>query len=250
MITDNWNPDDYARHASFVPQLSTQLMRDLEPVAGERILDLGCGDGQLSQLLVQQGCSIVGVDNSPSFIRSAQASGLDARLVDAQEIEFECAFDAVFSNAAMHWMPHQSELARRVFRALKPGGRFVSEMGGAGNISRVRDAAAHALAEIGIDYKERDPWTFPGAEEQRARLEQAGFIVIKSALRDRPTSLPTDIKGWLVTFGRQLFAGLESTEQNNVIERIAELCHPHLCDLDGNWRVDYVRLNFRAEKPA
>ncbi len=248
MADDHWKAEDYASHASFVSQLSNEVMKDLSPRAGERILDLGCGDGELAEFLLTLGCHVIGIDSSASFVEAARARGIEAILGDAQEIDFDSEFDAVFSNAAMHWMPHQWALALRVFRALKPGGRFVAELGGAGNISRLRTAMSTALAEFGIDFAARNPWTFPTPQDQRARLENAGFRVVKCILRDRPTVLPTDVRGWLLTFGQEILADLDAASRETIIGRMVELCRPVLCDAAGKWTVDYVRLNFVAVK--
>ena len=250
MADDHWKPEIYDRHTRFVSQLSQEVISDLSPKEGERILDLGCGDGVLSEFLLNMGCHVTGIDSSASFVKAARARGVEAVLGDAQRIDYDSEFDAVFSNAALHWMPHQSELAARVFRALRPGGRFVAEMGGAGNISKLRTAMTAALAEFGIDYDSRNPWTFPSPREQRARLEKAGFRVAKSILRDRPTILPTDVRGWLMTFGQEFIADLDSASREKALDRMAEHCRPAMCDEAGKWTVDYVRLNFIAVKPA
>jgi len=250
MADDYWKADDYASHASYVSQLSQEVMQDLAPQRGERILDLGCGDGALAEVLMGVGCDVIGIDSSASLVEAARARGVDARLGDAQAIEDDGTFDAIFSNAALHWMPAQAALSQRVFRALKPGGRFVAEMGGAGNIAQIRAAMTEALAEIGIAFADRDPWTFPTPEGHRALLQEIGFRVTKCALRDRPTVLPTDVRGWFVTFSQEILADLDPDRRAAVIDRMVELCRPTLCDAAGKWTVDYVRLNFVAEKPA
>ena len=245
---DHWNAEDYATHASFVAQLNDEVLKDLSPRRNEKILDLGCGNGQLTEALIHLGCDVTGIDSSPGLIDVARSRGLRVQLGDAQNLEFDNTFDAVFSNAAMHWMPRQDEIARRVYRALKPGGRFVAEMGGAGNIRQLCKAIDSALGEIGLDLASRNPWTFPTADEQHTRLTQAGFHVTKCTLRDRPTVLPTDIRGWLETFSQSILADLDTHTRNSVIDRIVELSRPTLCDDAGIWTVDYVRLNFIALK--
>ena len=247
---DYWKSEDYASHASYVSQLSQEVMQDLAPQRGEQILDLGCGDGALAEVLMGLGCHVVGIDSSASLVEAAKNRGVKARLDDAQAIEDDAAFDAIFSNAALHWMPAQVALSQRVFRALKPGGRFVAEMGGSGNIAQIRAAMTEALAEIGIAFADRNPWTFPTSEKHRALLEKIGFRVTKCALRDRPTLLPTDVRGWFVTFSQQILDDLDFDRREAVIDRMVELCRPGLCDAAGRWTVDYVRLNFVAEKPA
>lgn len=185
MPNDHWNADDYATHAGYVSALTQVVIQDLAPKNGEAVLDLGCGDGELAAAMVEAGCDVIGVDSSASLITAACARGVDAYVGDAQDIEYDAQFDAVFSNAALHWMPKQDQIAARSFTALKDGGRFVVEMGGDGNIALVRGAMTAALAEMDIDFATRDPWVFPSVDEQTARLEQAGFTVKKCVLRAR-----------------------------------------------------------------
>lgn len=249
MVVDHWRADDYASHASYVSSLSDRVMRDLAPQPGEAVLDLGCGDGELARELMNAGCRVVGIDSSESLVASAVRRGVDAHVGDAQVIDFDEEFDAVFSNAALHWMPRQAELASRAHRALKPGGRFVVEMGGKGNIARLRSAMTLALSEIGKDFNSRDPWTFPEPDAQRYLLEKTGFVVRDVELRERPTVLPTDVRGWLVTFTHEILADLDAAERERVIDRMVEICRPDMCDAEGRWTVDYVRLNFVATKP-
>ena len=229
--------------------LSQVVMLDLSPRAGETILDLGCGDGKLAAAMQKLGCEVVGVDSSPSLTAAARARGVDARLGNAEEIDFDESFDAVFSNAAIHWMPRHEELSRRVHRALKPGGRFVAELGGRGNIACIIAAMEEALAELGFRFDERNPWTFPSAEGFRELLELAGFRVEKCALRPRPTTLPTDARGWFDTFCGGILSDIPPETRPALISRMVELCRPHLCSREGTWIVDYVRLNFVAVKP-
>ena len=251
MKRDDWRLEDYAVHASYVSALSGVVMQDLSPAPGEVILDLGCGDGTLAAVMQKCGCRVIGVDSSESMVAAARNRGIDARKCDAQDMmEFAGEFDAVFSNAAMHWMPRQDDVIHHVHASLKPGGRFVAELGGKGNIAHVRTSLACALSEIGIDFASRDPWTFPNAAAQRARLEAAGFRVIKCALRRRPTVIPTDMKGWMTTFCSGILSDLPSECRHAVIGRTVELCRPVLRDPHGKWVLDFVRLNLVAIKPG
>jgi len=133
-----WSPADYAANAAFVPALGAPVLELLDPQPGERILDLGCGDGVLTEKIVAAGAVVIGVDASAAMIEAAQARGLDAHVVDGQALEFDSEFDAVFSNAALHWMLDSVAVANGVYRALRPGGRFVGEMVGEGNIATLR----------------------------------------------------------------------------------------------------------------
>lgn len=244
-----WDPADYARHAHFVPQLGVPVVELLAPRPGERILDLGCGDGALTARLMDMGCDVVGVDASPAMVAAARERGVRALEMDGHALTFYEEFDAVFSNAALHWMKRPDEVIAGVWRALKPGGRFVGEMGGHGNVGAVVAALKGELAARGLDFDALNPWYFPSPEEYRTRLEQAGFTVKRAQLIPRPTPLPTDLTGWLSTFAQRFLEAVAPAERDAFCRAVAERCRPALQDGDGRWTVDYVRLRFAAVKP-
>ena len=165
MSTQEWDPETYARHARFVSDLGAGVVDLLAPQPGERVLDLGCGDGALTETLVAAGCRVVAVDSSPEQIAAARLRGLDARTARAEALPFEAEFDAVFSNAVLHWIRDADAVLASVARALKPGGRFVAELGGAGCVITIRHALSDALLRRGVDAAAYDPWLFPTAEE-------------------------------------------------------------------------------------
>jgi SAM-dependent methyltransferase len=243
-----WDPERYARNARFVSDLGAPVIELLAPQAGERILDLGCGDGALTAKLVALGCHVVGVDGSAEQIAAARALGLDAHVMDGQQLTFASEFDAVFSNAAMHWMKRADDVIDGVWRALKPGGRFVAEFGGSGCVATIKAALIAALRRRGIAGERYDPWYFPTDAEYRARLEAHGFAVAYIALIARPTPLPGDIVGWLETFAESFIAALPATERPALLAEVREALRPRLCDAWGNWTADYVRLRFAAHK--
>lgn len=245
----SWDPERYERNARFVSDLGEPVVQLLAPRAGERILDLGCGDGALTAKLVAMGCEIIGVDASAAQIEGARARGIDARVVDGHELGFDSEFDAVFSNAALHWMRRPTEVIDRVWRALVPGGRFVGEMGGAGCVAQIVAALERALAKRGIDGHSRNPWYFPTAEEYRGLLEARGFRVDYAALIPRPTPLPGDVGGWLETFGESFIFALPASERSAFINEVREELRPRLSDAKGSWTADYIRLRFAATKP-
>lgn len=245
-----WSPEQYAQQARFVSDLGMPVVELLAPHAGEHILDLGCGDGSLTRKLVALGCQVVGVDASPAMVAAAQALGLDARVMDGQSLPFAQEFDAVFSNAALHWMSQPDVVIAGVWRALKPGGRFVGECGGAGNTATVVQALARALRQRGIDAEAVNPWYFPTAEEYRHRLAARGFVVSTIALIPRPTPLPGDLTGWLEMFAQSFMAPIPVPERTAFLAEVTELCRPMLCDAHGRWTVDYVRLRFAALRPV
>ena len=242
-----WDPQAYAANASFVAELGQPVLELLAPRPGERILDLGCGDGALTEKLAALGCSVLGVDASPEQVAAARARGLDAREVDGQSLPFKGKFDAVFSNAALHWMKEADRVIAGVFRALKPGGRFVAEMGGAGNVERIVAALREGLSRRGLDATL--PWYFPGAESYRSKLEAGGFAVESIQLFARPTPLPGDIAGWLETFAGAALTRVDEAERAEFLSEMRETLRPHLRQADGSWIADYIRLRFRAVKP-
>jgi trans-aconitate methyltransferase len=248
-VADPWDPEQYATHAGFVPVLGAPVLELLALRPGERVLDLGCGDGVLTERLVALGGDVVGVDASPAMIERARARGLDARTVDGTSLPFDHEFDAAFSNAALHWMRDADTVLGGVARSLRPGGRFVAEMGGHGCVAAVRVALVAVLARHGIDGAARDPWYFPTVDDYGARLGRAGFAVDSIALIPRPTPLPGDVRDWLDTFAGTFLDGLEAAERAQVRDEVAHLLAPALCDEAGRWTADYVRLRFAAHRP-
>jgi trans-aconitate methyltransferase len=244
-----WNAGDYARHGRFVADLGVSLLGWLKPATGERILDLGCGDGALTADIAAHGADVIGVDASPELAAAAVARGLDVRLGDGQSLSFESEFDAVFSNAALHWMKRDPDaVLAGVWRALKPGGRFVAEMGGAGNVASIRGALHGALDARGVDAAQVDPWYFPTVDDYRARLEAAGFEVQAIERYDRPTPLPGDVTGWLSTFAQSFLKTVPATARDEVLTQVRAALHDRLTDAAGRWTADYVRLRFAAIK--
>lgn len=239
-----WSPDGYARHAAFVPALGASMLERLAPAAGERILDLGCGDGALTVALVASGAQVVGVDASPEMIAAARNRSLDARLMNAAALTFDQEFDAVFSNAVLHWVRDAEAVLAGVARALKPGGRFVAEFGGHGNVAAIAVAVRAVLDRRGVSYEW--PWYYPTPAEYRARLEAHQFRVEDIALIPRPTPLPTGMDGWLETFAASLLTALPPGDRERARAEIVELLKPCLCDSAGNWTADYVRLQVVA----
>jgi trans-aconitate methyltransferase len=247
--SQTWDPDSYARNARFVSDLAGAVVELLAPRAGERILDLGCGDGVLTTKLAAMGCNMVGVDSSAAQIGAAGQRGLDARVVDAELLDFDREFDAVFSNAALHWMRQPDAVIAGVWRALKPGGRFVAEMGGHGCVAKIRAALFDALARRGIDGPAMEPWYFPTVDDYFARLGAAGFAVEHAVLVPRPTELPGDLSGWLETFAQTFTAALPQSDRGALIKEVQQALRAQLCDAQGRWWADYTRLRFKAIKP-
>ncbi len=251
-MPQTWSASGYAHNAHFVPALGNAVFDILSPQPGERILDLGCGDGVLTQRIADAGAVVVGVDSSPDMIAAAQERGLDARVADGAKLTFTNEFEAVFSNAALHWMKADPNAPiKGVYRALKNGGRFVGEFGGHGNVAAIGVALIAALELRGLrDAATFMPQYFPTVEDYRARLEQAGFVVDHCELFPRPTALPTGMRGWLDTFARAYAAALPVEQRDAYFDDVARLLRPVLCDERGNWTADYVRIRFAARKNA
>jgi trans-aconitate methyltransferase len=249
MTAQKWNPETYARNARFVSDFGTEVLELLSPRAGEHILDLGCGDGVLTEKLVLAGCSVVGIDSSPEQVEAARARGLDARVMNAESLAFDREFDAVFSNAVLHWVRNSAAAVDGAYRSLKPGGRFVGEFGGSGNVGTIRNALTESLARRGIDAAPLDPWTFPTVQEYRNVLENVGFEVRMITLFPRPTPLPGDMTAWLDTFAQSFFFTLDPHERKRCMEEICTSVRPYLYDTRHGWFVDYVRLRFAAVRP-
>ncbi len=245
-MAQTWTAEGYERNGRFVADLAGDVLSLLSPQPKESILDLGCGDGALSSRLIDAGAVVIGVDSSPELVRAAQQRGIDARYGEGEHLPFRSEFDAVFSNAALHWMTNQDAVLSGVHRALRPGGRFIAEMGGHGNVAAIRTALQAVLATYDIDAEGVSENFFPTPEEYGRLLEQHEFQVASIQLISRPTALPTGIQGWIETFRRSLLDRLNQSAQQAVIQQTAELLGPILCDRSGNWFADYVRLRFRA----
>lgn len=243
----HWHAGRYAQHARFVAELGGPVVDLLDPRPGERLLDLGCGDGVLARRLTEFGCSVVGVDSSPEMVAAARGRGVDARLMDGHALDFAGEFDAVFSNAALHWMTTDpAAVAAGVARALRPGGRFVGEMGGHGNVAAVTVALAAVLQGRGHDGTAAHVWYFPTPDAYGALLMDAGFEVRSIDLIPRPTPLPTGMAGWFETFAGPALRVLPASERAAAASDAVELLRPALCDDAGRWTADYVRLRFAA----
>jgi SAM-dependent methyltransferase len=241
--TSRWDAADYARVGGFVPALGLAALDLLDPRPGEAILDVGCGDGALTEKILERGASVVGIDNSPDMVGAARKRGLDARLMDAADLRFSEAFDAVFSNATLHWVLAKERAARAIWFALKAGGRFGGEMGGAGNLSRLRQALDDELVARGFGPPRFAANWYPEVEEFVALYESVGFRDIDARLIERPTVIDHGIAAWIQTFraGWLDRAGVPVEERATIAEAVATRV--------GTNVADYVRLRFIMRKP-
>lgn len=247
-MSQTWDPQLYKRNARFVSELGAPVVALLNPKPGEHILDLGCGDGVITRALHDIGCRVVGIDASPDMVAAARERGVDVRHGKGEALRFDSQFDAVFSNAALHWMPQSEAVVSGVYKALRSGGRFVGEFGGAGNIATIMNGLDRALRSRGQNIEDINPWYFPSDEAYRTLLEEHGFVVHKCALISRPTPLETDLMEWLRVFSGAFLDVLPSDDHEAFLHEVAGYCQDVLRDEAGQWHVDYVRLRFHAVK--
>lgn len=250
VASQEWNSSRYAENARFVSDLGQPVLELLNPQPGERILDLGCGDGALTEKLAAAEAQVVGVDGSADMIEAARKRGLDVQAMDAYSLTFNEEFDAVFSNAALHWMKRDPDVVIQGVRcALKPGGRFAAEMGGHGCVAAIVVALCATLEKRGIKQPAAFiPWYFPTVDDYRSRLQRAGFRAEYIALIPRPTPLPTGMRAWLETFAISFTNLFPESERGAFLDEVTERLRPALCDEKGRWTADYVRLRFLARK--
>ena len=247
-----WNAQDYAENAGFVPALGNAALLLLAPQPDEDILDLGCGDGVLTEKIAASGANVLGVDSDDAMLAAARSRGLSVLRMDGQRLGFGEQFDAVFSNAALHWMRDQEAVAAGVLNALKPGGRYVGECGGFMNIAAIRTAIRAVLLAHGYAPDSGGGQYYQTAEAFAALSSAAGFTQIEARIIPRPTPLATGIRGWLKTFRAGFLdeAGVPEPARATVITEIEALLQPALCDSAGNWTADYVRLRWQMRKES
>jgi trans-aconitate methyltransferase len=245
---DDWDATAYDDDHSFVYEYGRDLLELLEPTAGERVLDLGCGTGELTAAVSDAGATAVGLDSSAEMIATAREAHPDCSFVRADATTFDAdePFDAVLSNAALHWIDDQDAVLEIVRDALRPDGRFVAELGGTGNVRAIVDALEAELADRG--YEAAHPWYFPSISEYAPRLEARGFEVRSATLFDRPTELENGTDGlanWIEMFGDEFFEEVPDAERGAIVERVEDRLRPERFR-DGSWVADYRRLRFVA----
>ena len=251
--TDPWNPSLYRDKHAFVYGYGESLLELLNPRPGERILDLGCGTGQLTAQIAEQGAEVIGLDASAEMITDARNNypDLEFLVADAADFYFEQPFDVIFSNATLHWVLHYRQAIRCMYDALKPGGRVVLEMGGAGNIQRIEDQLRHTLEAHGFMWEASMPcWFFPTIGQYTSALESGGFSVKLAQHYERPTEMADEANGiidWLRMFATSFFEKIPEQEQQGIMEEVQKQLKPHLFR-NGKWYADYKRLRVVARR--
>ncbi|WP_153796572.1 class I SAM-dependent methyltransferase [Foetidibacter luteolus] len=248
-----WDTNLYDSKHSFVSKYGEDLIGWLTPQQGEHILDVGCGTGQLASEIQGYGADVIGMDASPEMIAKARETYNDIEFFvkDATDFSFDTRFDAVFSNATLHWISKQPEAIRCIYEALKPGGRFVFEMGGKQNIKSIADAVKKVIADDGLTSLLPETfWFFPSVAEYAALLENQGFTVDSALYFARETALTGDdgMKDWLKMFASFFFKKFNAAQTENILNRVVEYLRPTNYN-NGTWYADYVRLRMKATKP-
>ncbi len=248
---NTWNTELYEAKHDFVWKLGQGALDLLNPKPGERILDLGCGTGHLTNRIAACGAQVVGVDASPDMIGQARQNfpKLTFSLEDATELTYQGEFDSVFSNAALHWMLEPERVVAAVSRALRQGGRFVAEMGGKGNIRRIVDTIEAAVRRYSGGHVPPSRNYFPSIPEYTSILEAHGFEAVYARLFDRPTPLEGEagMENWIHQFKWYYFEALPAGERQSAMVEVIEQLRPHLYGGAG-WFADYRRLQFVAVK--
>jgi len=252
-MTNQWNATQYDAKHAFVYEKAKGLVELLAPEAGERILDLGCGTGALTAEIAGRGAEVLGVDQSEEMISQARTKhpALKFETLDARALRFNAEFDAVFSNAVLHWIPEAEQVIAGVAQALRPGGRFVAELGGKGNIQRVVEGFHRAFSVLGMREPEGvSPWFYPGVAEYAGLLERHGLEAREASLFDRPTMLEDGERGlenWIRLFRQTFLEKMGEPNAQQWIQEVERQCRVALFK-NGNWELDYRRLRIAAWK--
>ncbi len=248
-----WNANLYDDKHSFVSRYGENIVELLNPQPGEKILDIGCGTGYLTNLISERGAAVTGIDSSKEMIAKAKSEfpDIDFRVLSATDFHFNHLFDAVFSNATLHWVLEKQKVINCICENLKPGGRLVIEMGGKGNVENIINAVKRTLTQYGYtNAAEKTIWYFPSLSEYTSLLEDAGFRVTYAAHYDRETKLQDNangIKDWLEMFGSSFFKEIDVNTINDVLNKVQDILKPVLFK-NGNWYADYKRLRVIAIK--
>ena len=247
---DHWDSTLYDERHSFVWKLGASVIDLLAPQPGERILDVGCGTGQLIAQIAESAATVVGIDNSPAMIEEAcnLFPEIDFQLADAHAFSFEQQFDGIFSNAALHWISDPAKVARCISGALKANGRMAVEFGGQDNVRFLAQAIETASQEF-LGERLPHPWYFPSIAAFGTVLEQHGMEVTQAAMIDRPTPLEgaDGLRNWVRMFGQHWLTQIPAEQHDVFLERVETIARPNLFR-DSRWFADYRRIRVQARK--
>ena len=251
-LTD-WNASLYDEKHSFVFKYGEDLVELLRPQNGERILDLGCGTGYLTSVIAASGAMVIGIDSSIEMVTKAKTEypQLEFQVQNATDFHFDEHFDAVFSNAVLHWILEKEKAVDCIYNNLKRQGRLVLEMGGRNNVMKIIKALQKSLVKNGfVENAEMSLWYFPTLGEYTSLLESKGFRVNYAIYYDRETKLNDDkngIKDWLKMFAAHYFNGIAENIVADILSDVQDILEPTNYR-NGNWYADYRRLRLVAFK--
>ncbi len=250
--TAKWDAGLYDEKHSFVWKMAVGLVELLEPKPGEHILDIGCGTGHLTAQIAASGAIVRGIDRSAEMVRQAREKFPELRfdVMDAREIALDESFDAVFSNATLHWIKEPERVIRGISRTLRPSGRFVAEFGGKGNVAGFMEAAEKSWRVVLPETPFESPWFYPSIAQYAGLLEQHGLELTYALLFDRPTPLEDGERGlrtWLEMFGGKMMGRLPKEKREQLLQEIERQARGKLFK-DGQWVLDYRRLRVVAKK--
>ncbi|QCR31645.1 trans-aconitate 2-methyltransferase [Lysinibacillus sp. SGAir0095] len=253
-VNDQWNAHLYDKSHSFVSQYGIDLIQFLAPMENEKILDLGCGTGDLARQMKDLGANVIGVDKSANMIEQARNKyeEIAFEVKDATELLYKNEFDAVFSNATLHWVKTPEKALNCIQNSLKQGGRFVAEFGGKGNVQTITNEIIREIKTLGMDFSEEQfPWFYPSIAEYTSLMEEVGFRVTLAQHYDRPTKLDGELglQNWIEMFGAQLFNGIDEKQKQNIIKRV-EHNLKNILYKEGNWFADYKRIRVIGVKSS
>ncbi len=248
----HWNTDLYQQQHHFVSDFGADVLQWLAPQQHERIVDIGCGTGELTAQIHATGAEVMGLDSSADMINTAQVRFPELSFLqqDASRLNFNETFDAVFSNATFHWIENQEALLGGIYNALKPGGRLVAEFGGKGNVATIVKAIEHAATALNLEHQLiTNFWFFPSIGHYATLLEAAGFEVKHLWHFDRPTPLVGEegMYLWISQFASHAFRHLSPEDGERVKQLSVELLKPELY-CEGQWIADYKRIRIKAIK--
>ena len=245
--TNKWNPDEYTKHTGFVSKLALPVVDLLETKKSEAILDVGCGDGELAIEIQSYNAKVIGIDSSSEMVQKSNANGIEAYEYSVTDLPYKERFDAVFSNATLHWVKEPNLAIQNIAKALKKGGRFVCEFGGEGNVY-------HIVKALEASFKKRpefgefvNPWYFPSPTEYKSKLEHSGFKVEYIELIPRPTPMK-DAGKWLDIFANGITKNLTTSQYSVLKKEALNYLKEHIYTQKDGWMLDYVRLRVKAIK--